>query len=166
MSVFSSAFKSLFMHMCVCVEAWKRGLALSITKKEGVHTAYNSVKEGGKERQGRDETEQCVSPSLLSQLALTSGRKAFHRWASWSKREFVQSNFILTFLAFFSTKLPPHPLPLYCNSLANQFIGPCGPRVFMQWRYEHNGPKRRKATDQMVTKATNEIEATHTCMHG
>lgn len=107
MSVFSSAFKSLYMHMCVCVESWKRGLALSITKRQGVHTAYNSVKEGKKERQRRDETEQYASPSLLSQLALTFGRKAFHRCAAWSKREFVQSNFILTFLAFFSSKHNP-----------------------------------------------------------
>lgn len=43
--VFSSAFKPLYMHVCVCVESGKRGLALSITKKQGIHTAYKSEKE-------------------------------------------------------------------------------------------------------------------------
>lgn len=160
--MFNVAFKSLCVHMCICVESWKRGLALYMTKKPGVHTANSSVKEKNR----RDETEQYESPSLLSQLALTSGRKAFHRWAGWSKREFVQSNFILTFLAFFSFKHNLFPPPMsYCNSLANQFTGPCGPQVFMHWRFEHNRPKRRQATVQMVTKGTNEIEATHTRMH-
>lgn len=46
---------------------------------------------------------------LLSQPALTFERKAFHRRAAWSKTEFVQSNFILTFLASFSPKHNPPP---------------------------------------------------------
>lgn len=98
----------LYMHMCVCVESWKRGLALSITKKRGVHKDYNNVKEGGgkKGRRGEMKRKHRSSLNCLRLLA----EKSIHRWAAWSKREFVQSDFILTFLAF-SPPPPPTPNP-------------------------------------------------------
>lgn len=108
----------LYMHMCVCVESWKRGLALSITKKRGVHKDYNNVKEGGKKKGRRGEMKRKHRSSLNCLRLLAE--KSIHRWAAWSKREFVQSDFILTFLAF----SPPPPAdpqpPLECNSLQTE----------------------------------------------
>lgn len=161
MSVFSSAFKSLYMHMCLCGVMKERPGTLHNKEAGSTHSLQQCERER-KERQRRDETEQYASPSPLSKLALTSGRKAFHRWAAWSKREFVQSNFILTFLAFFSSKYNP-PLLQQPGKLIHRSMRSTGLYALAIWA---QWTKRRKATDQMVTKGTNEIEATHTRMLG
>lgn len=156
MRVYSSnAFKSLYVPMCACLESWNKVHALSITKKTPV---WEKKK---KKRTRQDETKQYVSPSPLSKQALTSGRKTFHCRAAWSKREFVQSNFILTFLAFFSSKHNPPALQQPGKSIhrSMQSTGLYALVIWAQWT------KRRQATDQMVTKSTNEIQATHACMH-
>lgn len=132
MSMFSSAFKSMYMHMCVCVESWKRGLALSITKKQGVHTAYNSVKEKKRKTEARWNRTICVSISPLS-TGSDFWKKGLSPLSRLIKERICSKQLYLNL----SCLLPP----LHRSSLANQFIGPCGPQVFMHWRYEHNEPK-------------------------
>lgn len=137
--------------MCICVfvqSCERRGPALSITKDAGTTHGLQTLCERGKRREkdrGQDETEQYVSPSLLSQLPLTFGRKGpFTARAAWSKREFVQSNFILTSLAFVSSKHRPPPPPPPPTSSATACAPIHRPMRSTLAQYEHNEPRGAK----------------------
>lgn len=89
----------------------KERLGTLHNKAGNTHTAYNSVKEREKKKD-RGEMKRNNTYLHLSSLnrRWLMEEKAFHRRAAWSKGEFVQSNFILTFLAFFSSKHNPPPV--------------------------------------------------------
>lgn len=116
------------------------------------HILQQCVKgwEGGRRRDERQT-------ALFSQLPLsfvTTG--LFRRRASWSKREFVQSNSILTFLA---NRGPPiaTPTPTRCATACE----PRAPPVFRQRRYQHNETEKGQRSNG-DKRAIMRWEATHT----
>lgn len=76
----ASMCSAMLLSRCACICALERkGRALSITKRQRIHTANSGEKEN-KGRQRRDETQQYIPPlHPFSQLPPTSGIKAFHR---------------------------------------------------------------------------------------
>lgn len=107
-SMFSHAFKSLYMHMC----SHKREAC--ITKKQGVHTQLTTAWKRKKERQRRDETEQYESPSLLSQLALTFGRKGLSPLSRLIKERICSKQLYLNLSCLLLLQTQP---PLQSNSV-------------------------------------------------
>lgn len=154
MTVFSSAFKSLYMHVCLCGVVKERPTTLHNKGAGSTHSLQQCAREGEKGRQ-QDETET----SLLSSLSPTLGRKVRPLLSRLIKEGICSKQFYLNLSCLLLLQIHNPDLPPKCNSLQAWFAG------LYVWRWEHNAPKGRKATDQMVTKGTNEIEATHTRMH-